>query len=228
MIANIEKDEKEKNENENINKIINHNNNLIDNNLSIQNFYGEEEDEDDLLKSDTESNNSFKSIHGIIDINKDPGPFSKLNDKIPIIGKNDIKNLNDSLNPINEQNLEKKNEDEENKEKKDENNDNKSSLSDLFKSLESKEIKKHKKVDTSDESEELEDEENEEEEENESDSINPYNKYINSELVYKNFLDKIIKGNYLYDKNKNKYYIYINCLYGKKGNYVCLNYEFNN
>lgn len=28
----------------------------------ISNLYGEEEDEDDLLKSDTESNTSFKSI----------------------------------------------------------------------------------------------------------------------------------------------------------------------
>ena len=239
MIINLATDKKEKkNENENKVNIIIQDNNKNENNLSMENLYGEEEDEDDLLKSETESNYSYKSLHGIIDVNQKSIPFKN---PIPnIIYDKDTLEINNNNILNNISNNEKK---DENEEKNKENNENKGHISeDLFSSLESREperrrltrrrISRDKISSEEEESEELEDDEDEddddEDEDNESESINPYNKYINSEIVYKNFMDNMIKGNYIYEKNKNKYYIYLNQLYGKKGIYLCINYEFNN
>ena len=62
----INKDECKNRENGNIDNINNEiKNNKFKEELSFENLSGEEEDEDDLLKSESESNNSFKSIHGI-------------------------------------------------------------------------------------------------------------------------------------------------------------------
>ena len=107
MIINLATDKKEKkNENENKVNIIIQDNNKNENNLSMENLYGEEEDEDDLLKSETESNYSYKSLHGIIDVNQKSIPFKN---PIPnIICDKDTLGINNNNNLNNISNNEKK------------------------------------------------------------------------------------------------------------------------
>jgi len=208
--------QEELNEDEKQNKMNEENQNTD----GISNSYGEEEDEDDLLKSDTESNVSFKSIRQM----EANAVTNENNDK------NDKNNNND--------NNENKSSDENNIK----NDDN--SLKKYVESLELERRRRrasgppkilNKKMDDFEEEEDEDEDEDEDEEEgedhqseldddsdedNESESINPYQKYANSQTKYYTFLPCLIKRDVVYDKTSNKYYIYMGSLSKKRCLYV--------
>jgi len=201
----------------------------------ISNLYGEEEDEDDLLKSDSESNTSFKS-------------FRQMEAKdllYDLTKKNNDKNENNDNNDNNDKNdkIEHKNSDENNT-KNDDNILRKSSVN-LVDSLElerrireerrrrntgpprraskPKDISKDKDREFEEEEDEDEDEEEEEDEkseeitdsddeDNESESINPYQKYANSRITQSPSLPLLNKRDVLYDKKSKEYYIFMGCI----------------
>ena len=254
MIINIDTNEKEKQENENIDIINNKiNNSNIKEDLSSEILSGEEEDEDDLLKSESESNNSFKSIHGLDLFKKEsnnnlnsmpmnlnqkhylicpipplpkeplfPNKNPLLDSKPLVSNKNeniDEKNDNKSINYIKD--LLK-----DDKGKKEHSSHNSSSSYITHKSVRVKFSSHSDDEEEVEETNELEEEEyDEEEEENQSESINPYNKYINSEIKFKNFLSHLEKGDYIYEKNTNKYYINLGLLYEIKDTYLYISSE---
>ena len=194
----------------------------------ISNLYGEEEDEDDLLKSDTESNTSFKSIRQM--------EAKDVLDDLP--KKNDDKNDNNDNN----EHFENKSLDENNK-KNDDNMLNRYGVNlidslelerrDRIRNASRRYIPKEKEPDFEEEEDEDEDEEEEEDEkseeieesddDNESESINPYQKYANSRITHSAFLPLLNKRDVLYDKTNNKYYIYMGCL--NKNSYLYINHD---
>ena len=247
----INKDECKNRENGNIDNINNEiKNNKFKEELSFENLSGEEEDEDDLLKSESESNNSFKSIHGINELKNEqnliilnPNNINHTNKKIQ--EKSQILEIEPcTISDKKEKSL-ISNKDEKIENKKTNNSkdvikdakENKEKSSDSSSSSNKPRILErrndtyysHSDDDNEEESKtnELEEEfdDDEEDEENDSESINPYNKYSNSERKLKNYIYYLEKGNYIYEKNTNKYYIYLGSLYQFKDTYLYINNE---
>ena len=98
-------------------------------------------------------------------------------------------------------------------------------------SLSNKEEEEDEKDNDDDEDDENDDEdddkdENEDEEvESESVSLNPYIKYKNSEVMFKNIFYHLNIDNVVYEKKSNKYYIYMGKLYGIDNKYLFINFE---
>jgi len=194
---------------------------------------GEEEDEDDLLKSESETNKSS---------NKEQ-PLKESNIINESINANNIKNEQDNQNNNNCDN--KENEIANNNEKNTENNrtsivkdiepDNLNESFDLTEksmkkekneenskiSNESKEIEeKNKSEDNEDEDEDDNDDEEEEESE---ESINPYEKYLDSTISNnKNYLHQVNIGDYLYETKNKIYYKIVKEIPFKKKSYIII------
>ena len=203
----------------------------------ISNLYGEEEDEDDLLKSDTESIASFKSFRQM-----------EANDVLYNLQKtNNEKNDNNN----NKDNFEHKSSDENNI-KNDENIQKKYSVDHTVNLVDSIELERRERrrraskiADNSkrknrefeeeedEDEDEVEDEEEEEDEkseededsdeDNESESINPYLKYANSKISYKGLFPLLYKRDVLFNKTSNKYYIFMGNI--NKDSYLYINHD---
>lgn len=246
MIDDIDKD------NKNIENSDNKDNQIIEiqkeNNSSFENISGEEEDEDDLLKSDNESNTSCKSIRAISDQN------NKINIKqeplrlLPVLQekkyiKLEEKNLETIEKEIDnkQENIEKNNDidkeldsitikdslsEKENKENKSNSSDTSNNTYQRMRIRDASRIKEKKyKMEYDDESDDDDNEEDDESEESESESINPYNEYKKSKTSHKNLIHNLKKGDYLFDKNSKKYYL---CLTKFNDHYIIVNYEIEN
>jgi hypothetical protein len=215
------------------------NDNQKEKNSSFENISGEEEDEDDLLKSDSISNNSCKSFRGYIDDKL----IMKKNNKedVPILGilltrklkelknKETTDNNNNNKNDNNNNNKEEKssNNSSEKEAKRNEDDTKKDTLFD-FSLKEEEEDEKDKEDDEDDENDDEDDDKDEiedEEVESESASISPYIKYKNSEVIFKNFFYHLDIDNVVYEKKSNKYYIYMGKLYGIDNKYLFINFE---
>ena len=242
MIINIDEEEKEnENKKEENNNKENNENKIIDDE-SLENLFGEEEDEDDLLKDKT--NSSCKTIdkiyfpkdnninnNNIIELFNIPAP--------KIIKESDIENKenNDNKNNENEENEIKSKENKENNEINESKKDSfMNTISSSTKSIHrprvrvlTREISRRRNNNTdslydSDKDEE----EEEEEEEEESISINPYVKYTNSKIKYNNNLDKLTQNCAIYEKKTNKYYLFLVNKLAKRKKKICINYEYIN
>ena len=221
MIINLDKNEKKI-------ETINKNNlekeqitNEIEETSSLENFSGEEEDEDDLLKNDTENNNSDSFIPEEIYIS--PLTINKLNTDID--NTQNLKNKNLSENIINIDN--------ENKNNNDINNDNNnktilvtSEEADYLEENKTNKSKKSEKSLSNGDEEYEEEEEVEEADESESESINPYMNYIKSSTKIKNIFDKMGDRKCLYEKETNKLFFYLFNLFKREGIYVCANLQY--
>ena len=200
---------------------------------SFEKMDGEEEDEDDLLKSESETNKSS---------NKEQ-PLKESNIINESINANNIKNEQDNQNNNNCDN--KENEIANNNGKNTENNrtsivkdiepDNLNESFDLTEksmkkekneenskiSNESKEIEeKNKSEDIEDEDEDDNDDEEEEESE---ESINPYEKYLDSKISNnKNYLHQVNIGDYLYETKNKIYYKIVKEIPFKKNSYIII------
>ena len=197
--------EQEKNEMKTINN-DNNEENIIES--SFEYLDGEEEDEDDLLKSESDTNKSSNK-----NATKDN---LALIDEIITSDKN--KNINDNIkNNINNNN---KNTDESstknipivpniNKSYSDVIDLNKSNITDKTDKIIPEKKSSNNKVSKGEEEEEEEEEEGEEDEENEEieDNINPYDLYMDSKIKFSDYLNKLKEGEYIYGKETKIYYI---------------------
>ena len=173
---------------------------------SIENISGEEEDEDDLLKSESETN---KSSNKNININKDTNSSKNieiLTSQNKNIDNNNINNNNNnfeaSIRSSNNSYLRKNDEQKESrnildrrrvsgpgnfKKEKEEKNDE-------------TELEDEDKLEEDEEDIELEDSE---------DSVKPYDMYLDSDISYNNILDNIKKGYYIYGVKSKIYYVFL-------------------
>ena len=199
----------EKNENDLIPK-------EYENESSFEILDGEEEDEDDLLKSEIEINKSS-------DIEIKPEIKEKINSiDIPII--NNTNNENALENKINNGNAENKEDKKSDKNKKNESNNSEDTSIRLAKeriakNKEDNEIENPFDDKTAEwdeiedsqkkEDNEEDDDEDDEEEEESDESINIKEKYLDSSTVYDNYSRLLKEGYYLYEIKTNVYYTYI-------------------
>ena len=190
MIKEIEKNEIENNIE---NNLINN-----DNESSFEILNGEEEDEDDLLKSESETN---KSSNKEIDkeMNKPIIEELKQNDNQIMNEKQQI-NVNNTNKEINPALL-------------------KDSIDSMFEEINDKRSKSsdsNNEKSLKNEKDESKEEESDEEEEEEDDafgdtveSVNLYELYLDSQTNISNKFQNFNEGDYIYGIKKNSYYLYL-------------------
>ena len=179
--------------------IINNENNES----SFENMNGEEEDEDDLLKSESETNKSTNKS-----LKKDKGEENQKNNEELITSNN--KNINNISNNI--QNLIKSLR-EDNLKKSEE---LKESKIEMQRRASGRLIERK----TDEEESEIDELENEDEEGEESEDSDPYEIYLESETMYKNIFDNLESGDCIYGIKSNIFYIYLYSVPFKKNNYI--------
>ena len=187
----------EKNESENINIDVLYT--AFQNNgfeSSFENMNGEEEDEDDLLKSESETNKSSYIKNTITNKKSFNEEIKENNNEKNInINKNNSSNLSDKFaENILESKIKLKD------------------SVDLIESIKTEKTqeKGEKKQKSEEESEEnFEDEEEEESDLKTEESINPYELYLNSKLSITTNLSNLREGNYIYGKKTKMYYIFL-------------------
>ena len=179
--------------------IINNENNES----SFENMNGEEEDEDDLLKSESETNKSTNKS-----LKKDKGEENPKNNEELITSNN--KNINNISNNI--QNLIKSLR-EDNLKKSEE---LKESKIEMQRRASGRPIERK----TDEEESEIDELENEDEEGEESEDSDPYEIYLESETMYKNIFDNLESGDCIYGIKSNIFYIYLYSVPFKKNNYI--------
>ena len=179
--------------------IINNENNES----SFENMNGEEEDEDDLLKSESETNKSTNKS-----LKKDKGEENQKNNEELITSNN--KNINNISNNI--QNLIKSLR-EDNLKKSEE---LKESKIEMQRRASGRLIERK----TDEEESEIDELENEDEEGEESEDSDPYEIYLESETMYKNIFDNLESGDCIYGIKSNIFYIYLYLVPFKKNNYI--------
>ena len=179
--------------------IINNENNES----SFENMNGEEEDEDDLLKSESETNKSTNKS-----LKKDKGEENPKNNEELITSNN--KNINNISNNI--QNLIKSLR-EDNLKKSEE---LKESKIEMQRRSSGRPIERK----TDEEESEIDELENEDEEGEESEDSDPYEIYLESETMYKNIFDNLESGDCIYGIKSNIFYIYLYSVPFKKNNYI--------
>ena len=181
--------------------IINNENNES----SFENMDGEEEDEDDLLKSESETNKSTNKS-----LKKDKGEENPKNNEELITSNN--KNINNNNISNNIQNLIKSLR-EDNLKKSEE---LKESKIEMQRRASGRPIERK----TDEEESEIDELENEDEEGEESEDSDPYEIYLESETMYKNIFDNLESGDCIYGIKSNIFYIYLYSVPFKKNNYI--------
>ena len=231
MIINSSKDEKEMERKTEKNNLKNESiNNAIEETSSLENFSGEEEDEDDLLKNDTENDGSNYSEEIYInpyknnDINNTENQNNQNSSKKEIDLDSENKNKNDNKKELIHLSEDFSEDNKTNKSKKSE----KSEKSKKSEKSEKSEKSGKSEINLSNRNEEYEEMEEgiEESDESESESINPYSYYIKSNTKIKNIFDQIGYRKSLYEKGSNKFFFYLFNLFKREGIYLYANLEY--
>ena len=194
---------------------------------SFENISGEEEDEDDLLKSESETN---KSSNKNIKINKDNNSSKNieiLTSKNKNINNNNSINNND--NNINNNIFEASIHSSNNSylRKSEDMNEQINSRDRRRRNTGPPNLKKDKEEKNNETENEDEDEEDVELEDSEESILKPYEMYKDSDISYKNILDKIKKGFYIYGIKSKIYYVFLNQMPYNKNKYLFIKAQQN-
>ena len=193
---------------------------------SFENISGEEEDEDDLLKSESETN---KSSNKNIKLNKDNNSSKNieiLTSKNKNIDNNSINNNDNNINNnIFEASIHSSNNSY--LRKREDMNEQINSTDRRRRNTGPPNLKKDKEEKNNETENEDEDEEDVELEDSEESILKPYEMYNDSDISYKNILDKIKKGFYIYGIKSKIYYVFLNQMPYNKNKYLFIKAQQN-